>query len=68
MRLEHLLQYAKGRTDLAKEIVKQTWARGYRDFYPVSETYVNAAKPAYTAITRKEIKNDPPKIDDKIVF
>lgn len=69
MRLEHLLQYAKGRTDLAREIVKQTWARGYRDFYPVSETYVNtAAKPAYTAITRKEIKNDPPKIDDKIVF
>ena len=68
MRLEHLLQYAKGRTDLAKEIVKQTWARGYRDFYPVSENYVNTAKPAYTAITRKEIKNDPPKIDDKIVF
>ena len=69
MRLEHLLQYAKGRTDLAREIVKQTWARGYRDFYPVSETYVNAAaKPAYTAITRKEIKNDPPKINDKIVF
>ena len=68
MRLEHLLQYAQGRPDLAKEIVKQTWARGYRDFYPVSETYVNAAKPAYTAITRKEIKNDPPKIDDKIVF
>lgn len=69
MRLEHLLQYAKGRTDLAREIVKQTWARGYRDFYPVSETYVNtAAKPAYTAITRKEIRNDPPKIDDKIVF
>lgn len=68
MRLEHLLQYAKGRTDLAKEIVKQTWARGYRDFYPVSESYVNTAKPAYTAITRKEIKNDPPKIDDKIVF
>jgi len=68
MRLEHLLQYAKGRTDLAKKIVKQTWARGYRDFYPVSENYVNTAKPAYTAITRKEIKNDPPKIDDKIVF
>ena len=68
MRLEHLLQYAKGRTDLAKEIVKQTWTRGYRDFYPVSENYVNTAKPAYTAITRKEIKNDPPKIDDKIVF
>lgn len=68
MRLEHLLQYAKGRTDLAKEIVKQTWARGYRDFYPVSENYVNTAKPAYTAITRKEIKNEPPKIDDKIVF
>ena len=68
MRLEHLLQYAKGRTDLAKEIVKQTWARGYRDFYPVSENYVNTAKPAYTAITRKKIKNDPPKIDDKIVF
>lgn len=68
MRLEHLLQYAKGRTDLAKEIVKQTWARGYRDFYPVSENYVNTAKPAYTAITRKEIKNDPPKINDKIVF
>lgn len=68
MRLEHLLQYAKGRTDLAKEIVKQTWARGYRDFYPVSENYVNTAKPAYTAITRKEIKNDLPKIDDKIVF
>ena len=68
MRLEHLLQYTKGRTDLAKEIVKQTWARGYRDFYPVSENYVNTAKPAYTAITRKEIKNDPPKIDDKIVF
>lgn len=68
MRLEHLLQYAKGRTDLAKEIVKQTWARGYRDFYPVSENYVNTAKPTYTAITRKEIKNDPPKIDDKIVF
>ena len=68
MRLEHLLQYAKGRIDLAKEIVKQTWARGYRDFYPVSENYVNTAKPAYTAITRKEIKNDPPKIDDKIVF
>lgn len=68
MRLEHLLQYAKGRTDLAKEIVKQTWARGYRDFYPVSENYVNTAKPAYTTITRKEIKNDPPKIDDKIVF
>ena len=68
MRLEHLLQYAKGRTDLAKEIVKQTWARGYRDFYPVSENYVNTAKPAYTSITRKEIKNDPPKIDDKIVF
>ena len=68
MRLEHLLQYAKGRTGLAKEIVKQTWARGYRDFYPVSENYVNTAKPAYTAITRKEIKNDPPKIDDKIVF
>lgn len=68
MRLEHLLQYAKGRTDLAKEIVKQTWVRGYRDFYPVSENYVNTAKPAYTAITRKEIKNDPPKIDDKIVF
>ena len=68
MRLEHLLQYAKGRTDLAKEIVKQTWARGYRDFYPVSENYVNTVKPAYTAITRKEIKNDPPKIDDKIVF
>lgn len=68
MRLEHLLQYAKGRTDLAKEIVKQTWARGYRDFYPVSENCVNTAKPAYTSITRKEIKNDPPKIDDKIVF
>jgi hypothetical protein len=68
MRLEHLLQYAKGRTDLAREIVKQTWARGYRDFYPVSETYVNTAKPAYTSITRKEIRNDPPKIDDKIVF
>lgn len=68
MRLEHLLQYAKGRTDLAKEIVKQTWARGYRDFYPVSENYVNTAKPAYTSITRKEIKNDPPKINDKIVF
>lgn len=68
MRLEHLLQYAKGRTDLAKEIVKQTWVRGYRDFYPVSDNYVNTAKPAYTAITRKEIKNEPPKIDDKIVF
>ena len=68
MRLEHLLQYAKGRTELAKEIVTQTWARGSRDFYPVSENYVNTAKPAYTAITRKEIKNDPPKIDDKIVF
>lgn len=68
MRLEHLLQYAKGRTDLAREIVKQTWARGYRDFYPVAENYVNTAKPAYTAITRKEIKNDPPQIDDKIVF
>lgn len=68
MRLEHLLQYAKGRTDLAKEIVKQTWTRGYRDFYPVAENYVNTAKPAYTAITRKEIKNDPPQIDDKIVF
>lgn len=68
MRLEHLLQYAKGRTDLAKEIVKQTWARGYRDFYPVADSYVNTTKPAYTAITRKEIKNEPPRIDDKIVF
>lgn len=68
MRLEHLLQYAKGRTDLAKEIVKQTWVRGYRDFYPVADNYVNTAKPTYTAITRKEIKNEPPRIDDKIVF
>ena len=64
MRLENIIKYAQGRTDLAKEIVKQTWKRGYRDFYPVANTQA----PAYTMITREEVKNETPQIDEKIVF
>lgn len=64
MRLENIIKYAQGRTDLAKEIVKQTWKRGYRDFYPVANTQA----PTYTMITREEVKNETPQIDEKIVF
>lgn len=67
MRLENIIKYAHGNTDLAKEIVKQTWKRGYRDFYPVANSAVQNS-PAYTTITRTEIKNDPPKINEDIVF
>lgn len=66
MRLENIIKYAQGRTDLAKEIVKQTWERGYRDFYPVAN--MQNSKPAYTAITRTSVKNDPPKVNEEIVF
>lgn len=67
MRLENIIKYAQGSIDLAKEIVKQTWMRGYRDFYPVTNTQV-ATKPAYTAITRNEVTNDAPKVSEDIIF
>lgn len=67
MRLENIIKYAQGSIDLAKEIVKQTWMRGYRDFYPVANTQT-AAKPAYTAITRSEVTNEPPKVSADIIF
>lgn len=67
MRLENIIKYAQGSIDLAKEIVKQTWMRGYRDFYPVTTTQI-ATKPAYTAITRNEVTNDAPKVSEDIIF
>lgn len=67
MRLENIIKYAHGNRDLAKEIVKQTWKRGYRDFYPIANSQVQNP-PAYTNITRKEVKNETPQIDEKIVF
>ena len=67
MRLENIIKYAQGSIDLAKEIVKQTWMRGYRDFYPVTTTQI-ATKPAYTAITRSEVTNDAPKVSEDIIF
>ena len=67
MRLENIIKYAHGNRDLAKEIVKQTWKRGYRDFYPVATSQVNAP-PAYTMINKSEIKNDTPKVNEDIVF
>ena len=67
MRLENIIKYAQGSIDLAKEIVKQTWMRGYRDFYPVTTTQT-ATKPAYTAITRSEVTNDAPKVSKDIIF
>lgn len=67
MRLENIIKYAHGNRDLAKEIVKQTWNRGYRDFYPIANSQVQNP-PAYTNITRKEVKNETPQIDEKIVF
>lgn len=66
MRLENIIKYAQGRTDLAKEIVKQTWERGYRDFYPVANMQTN--RPTYTSITRTDVRNDPPKVNEEIVF
>lgn len=67
MRLENIIKYAQGSIDLAKEIVKQTWMRGYRDFYPVTTTHI-ATKPAYTTITRNEVTNDAPKVSEDIIF
>lgn len=67
MRLENIIKYAQGSIDLAKEIVKQTWMRGYRDFYPVSTSQVQN-KPAYTSITRNEVTNDAPKVSEDIIF
>lgn len=67
MRLENIIKYAQGSIDLAKEIVKQTWMRGYRDFYPVTTTQI-ATKPAYTTITRNEVTNDAPKVSENIIF
>lgn len=67
MRLENIIKYAHGNRDLAKEIVKQTWKRGYRDFYPVATSQVQNT-PAYTNITRTNIVNETPKVDEGVVF
>ena len=67
MRLESIIKYSKGSKDLAKEIVNQTWKKGYRDFYPVN-TLPTPPKPAYTSITRNEVTNQTPQINEDIVF
>lgn len=35
LRLENLRKYATS-TEVGKEVVRQTWSRGYRDFYPIA--------------------------------
>lgn len=67
MRLESIIKYSKGSKDLAKEIVNQTWKKGYRDFYPVN-ILPTPPKPAYTSITREEVTNQTPQINEDIVF
>ena len=66
MRLENIIKYSNGSVDIAKQIIKQTWQRGYRDFYPLNgpQSYNNSRKPEYTNITREVIDNPKHVVSD----